>query len=210
MSDCCFCPNLVSARTPDFWNKALLETANFVAIPSLGSLVEGWLLIVPKKHFICMGALPVELLGELRRTKDAVASALMRRYGEVCAFEHGPHSSNRQIGCGVDHAHLHILPLDFDLKQAAEPFMPPDARWEAGDFDTCRAVFADDRDYHYIEQPLGCGRIATSCGLGSQIFRKAIAAHLGVPDEFGWRNYPRLEVISKTIQALSGPEGIIA
>lgn len=205
MSACCFCSNLVSADSNDSWNKPLLESANFAVIPSLGSLVEGWVLIVPKNHFICMGALPADLLPELEQVKTAVAMTLVQRYGEVCAFEHGPHAVNRQVGCGVDHAHLHLVPLRFDLRSAVEPFTPPEVDWTPGTFETCRIVFGKGQDYLYIEQPLGCGRIAVHSEFGSQTLRKAIAARLGVLEQFSWREYPHIEIISRTIQALRGP-----
>jgi ATP adenylyltransferase len=208
MSACCFCSNLVSADSNDSWNRPLLESANFVVIPSLGSLVEGWVLIVPKKHFICMGALPADLLHELDQTKTAVAMTLSRQYGQLCAFEHGPHAVNRQVGCGVDHAHLHLVPLQFDLRNAAERFTPPELHWAPATLESCRAVFDKAQDYLYIEQPLGSGRVAAHMGLGSQVLRRAIAAYLGVPEQFSWRDYPHIETVSRTIQALRGPSAI--
>jgi ATP adenylyltransferase len=204
MSACCLCSNLVSANSGDYWNRPLFESANFVVIPSLGSLVEGWVLIVPKRHFICMGALSADLLAELEQAKTTVAATLRQRYGEICAFEHGPHALNRQVGCGVDHAHLHLVPLQFDLRSAAEPFTPSEVHWVSGTLESCRAIFDKGQDYLYIEQPLGHGRIAAHTQLGSQTLRKAIAAHLGVSEQFSWRDYPHVEVVSRTVRALSG------
>jgi ATP adenylyltransferase len=203
MSDCCLCSNLVSANSGENWNKPLFESTNFVVIPSLGSLVEGWVLIVPKSHFICIGAFPADLLAELEQTKVAVAGILSQKYGEICAFEHGPHALNRKIGCGVDHAHLHLVPLQFDLRFAAKAFMPPDLNWVSGTLGNCRAIFSEGQDYLYVEQPLGHGRIAAHTHLGSQILRKAIASHLGMPEQFNWRDHPHVDVVSRTIRALS-------
>jgi diadenosine tetraphosphate (Ap4A) HIT family hydrolase len=187
----------------------LLESENFVVIPSLGSLVEGWVLIVPKKHFICIGALPADLLCELEQTKTLAAARLGLQYGQVCAFEHGPHAVNRQAGCGVDHAHLHVLPLDFDLRTAAEPFAPPELGWAPATLESCRTAFHEGQDYLFVEQPIGNGFIASHRELGSQVLRRAIASRLGVPDQFNWREHPHTEVISRTIQALTDP-GIVA
>lgn len=205
MSACCLCSNLVSADSSVPWNRPLRESENFVVIPSLGSLVEGWALIVPKKHFICIGAFPNDLFRELEQTKSAVAQTLSQHYGQVCAFEHGPNSVNRQVGCGVDHAHLHLVPLDFDLRKAAEGFTPSELHWTPATLNSCRTVFRGGWDYLYIEQPLGHGYIAAHKALGSQILRKAVAAHLGVPEEFNWRDFPQFETISRTIRTLSSP-----
>jgi hypothetical protein len=46
MSVCCLCSNLVSENSNEVWNRPLFESANFVVLPSLGSLVQGWLLLV--------------------------------------------------------------------------------------------------------------------------------------------------------------------
>jgi hypothetical protein len=55
VTDCKFCAKLKAqaARAP--WNEFLIETENFAVVPSLGALVEGWLLMVPKEHYISMG-----------------------------------------------------------------------------------------------------------------------------------------------------------
>jgi len=204
MSACCLCSNFVSEGSNEVWNKPLFESANFVVLPSLGSLVEGWLLLVPKKHFICMGALPVDLAREMDSMKHEITSRLHRQYGEVCVFEHGPGAANHEVGCGVDHAHLHMVPFDFDLTSAATRFIPPSTVWRDAGWESCRAAFEEGQDYLYLEQPVGVGRIAVRPDFGSQVFRKAIALCLGVPQQFSWRQYPKIGVVVRTIQALRG------
>ena len=204
MSTCCLCSNLVSEGSNKVWNKPLFESTNFVVLPSLGSLVEGWMLLVPKKHFICMGALPVDLAREMAFMKCAIAARLYRQYGEVCVFEHGPGAVNHEVGCGVDHAHLHMVPLAFELTGAATQFMPTDTKWIDAGWESCRAAFEEGQDYLYLEQPIGVGRIAVHTGFGSQVFRKAIALCLGIPEQFNWRQYPQTEIVARTIQTLRG------
>jgi hypothetical protein len=144
----------------------------------------------------------------MEQLKTRVIVALGRQYGEVCAFEHGPIEANRKVGCGVDHAHLHVVPLNFDLAAAAIPFMPSDAEWVHATWDSCRTAVERGQDYLYIEQPIGNGRIALHLDFGSQILRKAIAKHLGIPEQFRWQDYPHKEVVARTIRVLSGPAGI--
>lgn len=204
MSTCCLCANLVSDELNKSWDKPLFESENFVVLPSLGSLVEGWVLIVPRHHFICMGALPPGLVLEMQRLKAEVCAVLSSQYGELCAFEHGPSIAARSVGCGVDHAHLHIVPVDFDLVEAAAPFLPAEAMWLPAAAESCRAAFEKGRDYLYVEQPIdGEGRIATHANFGSQVFRKAIASVLGMPEQFSWREYPQVQIVARTIRTLS-------
>lgn len=201
MSACCLCANLVSDRPRQSWDEPLFDSANFLALPSLGSIVEGWMLIVPKDHFVSMGALPPKLSEEMESLKSRVTTYLTSIYGDICAFEHGPSRIGRQVGCGVDHAHLHVVPVDFDLISASTPFLPPDVQWKDGDIGDCCAAFEQGHDYLYVEQPVGRGRIAVHDGFGSQIFRKAIAAQAGFPEHFNWRDHPKFENIARTIEA---------
>ena len=198
MKNCCLCSNVASGAVEE-WNRPLLESRNFVALPSVGSLVEGWLLIVPKDHYISMGALPVSLADEMQSFKWELASQLGALYGDLCAFEHGPALAERRVGCGVDHAHLHVVPIAFDLADAAAPFLPRYVSWSQAGWDQCRAAYHSGRDYLYVEQPIGAGRIAVHDSFGSQVFRKAIADRLGVPEQFNWREYPQKDLVSRTI-----------
>ena len=185
------------------WNEPLFESANFVVFPSLGALVEGWLLIVPKQHFVSIGALPDSLINELQRVRNVLIPVLQECYGAVCVMEHGPSVANHDVGCGVDHAHLHLVPFQSNLAVAVAPFLPDSASWTPAGTKECQQAYRRGNDYLYFEQPLGSGYIATHQKFGSQLFRRAIADCIGIPDEFNWRKYPQLSNVSATTQRLS-------
>ena len=206
MGACCLCSDINARGSAEIWNKPLFESPNFAVFPSLGSLVEGWLLVIPKAHFLCIGALPDDLTTELEALKQQISAAICAKYGHVCAFEHGPRSASRKVGCTVDHAHVHIVPVSFDLAKAASKFMPPDAVWIVATPESRRAAFLSRQDYLYLEQPIGSPRIALHDNFSSQIFRKAIASTLGVPEQFSWREYPQTEIILRTIRAMNSLE----
>ena len=69
MTNCRLCSDLLRQDTVEDWDEPLFESPNFVVLPSLGALVEGWLLLVPKKHFICMGELPDSVANEMQEVK---------------------------------------------------------------------------------------------------------------------------------------------
>ena len=198
MHTCQLCPHQ-SAKT---WDVPLLESANFRVLVSLGALVEGWVLLVPKEHFLSIGALPTSLFEELQSVKESVCERLQRIYGHVSAFEHGPGTQRRNVGCGVDHAHLHVVPVSFDLAAAAAPYLPEDSTWVVADLKCCKSAAEAGDDYIYLEQPLNSGRILCRKDLGSQIMRRAIAAQIGVPNDFNWRTNPQIETVNRTIRAL--------
>ena len=198
MRTCQLCPGQ-SAKP---WNVPLVQSANFRVLVSLGALVEGWVLLVPNEHFLSMGAVPSRLIPELQTLKKRVCERLTSIYGPICAFEHGPAKARRNVGCGVDHAHLHLVPIAFDLATAAAPYLPQNSRWERADQALCEAAARDGEDYIYIEQPINRARILRHQDLGSQILRRAIAAHIGISDDFNWRTHPQIENVNRTIRAL--------
>jgi ATP adenylyltransferase len=194
---------LCSPDRAQVWNVPLIESSNFVILPSLGALVEGWLLLLPKEHFLSLGALPSSLIQEMQGLKQNVCERMERAYGAACVFEHGPGKRHRSVGCGVDHAHLHIVPTNFDLALFATPFLPIDARWHDASFFDCRAAAEAGDDYLYFEQPIGEGRLIRNQHLGSQVFRRAIAAYLEIPDQFNWRDNPQIKNVDLTIRVFT-------
>lgn len=202
MKDCHLCSEIQHSDAAEFWNRPLWESENFIVIPSLGALVEGWLLIVPKEHYICIGEMPSSLIDELNSVKFAVAFHLKDIYGEVVAFEHGPSTHKSKVGCSVDHAHLHVVPTSLSLVTASSKFLPDDVNWVKGDFSNCRSAFADGKDYLYLEQPVGDGAIFVSKEIGSQVFRKSIACNMGILDESNWRDYPKLNILKDTVERI--------
>lgn len=201
-SHCALCSGIVSPDVP--WNRALFESENFVAVPSLGALVEGWLLIVPREHAICVGALSPSRLSEFNQFKREVSKHLVSSYGDhIYAFEHGPCGPNRTAGCGVDHAHAHLVPLDFDLIAAARPYMPEGVSWVHASWSECTKALDGELDYLFVEEPEGSGHIAVADRFGSQILRKTIAAATGKRDEFDWRSNPMHESTLRTIDRIS-------
>lgn len=181
------------------WNTPLFETENFIAIPSLGSMIEGWVLLLPKQHYICIGALPTRLIDEMEDLKQTVVRFLQEVYGSVSIFEHGPHIVNSLVGCGVDHAHLHLLPVGFDLRSAAAPFLPTDVVWQNATITECRRAFTKSNDYLYLEQPIGQGFIATHDKFKGQLFRQAIASGLGILPKYNWREFAYMDNVETTI-----------
>lgn len=197
---CALCSSI--SEPSNSWDRPIFESQNFVAIPSLGSLVEGWLLVVPRQHFISIGALTTDLREEFTTFKLDVTARMSSAYGDICAFEHGPGAPHRDVGCGVDHAHVHLVPLCFDLMDAATACLPGVA-WETASWSACNRAAAEGLDYLFIEQPARVGRIAVAQQFGSQVLRRAIALRIGRPDQFNWRTHRHEVNIERTINRLA-------
>jgi len=204
MTNCTLCADIGTSANRARWNRPLIETENFVVVPSLGSLVPGWLLIVPKSHYISMGAIPDLLHSEADALEDRTRALLKSEFAEhVIVFEHGPSAANHGTGCGVDHAHLHLVPLNCDLVEQVRPFVPNSLKWKLGNWNERAEAFSLGQDYLYCKHEDGCGVVAVSDDFGSQVFRKAISGHLGMAEKFNWREHPRLETVGQTIAVLT-------
>lgn len=200
---CRFCVKLApSVDRTGPWDTVLAQSENFVVWPTIGSIVEGWLLVVPKQHYVCMGALPDELFAELDDLIGSLVPSLIGRYGAMTVFEHGPAQPNQPVGCGIDHAHLHVVPTECDLAAGAKRLLP-ELNWAAADcLRSAKEFHALDLPYLYLEQPLGKAYLATHPNLPSQLFRKVIAAHVGQPDRYDWRLFPEERNVSSTVGKL--------
>ena len=97
-TDCVFCQRSMIANI-------LKETDHFLIAADHAPLVEGHLLIIPRQHYACYGAVPEALDGELFALKDEMRQFMAEYYAPVVFWEHGIF---RQT---VFHAHLHCFPF---------------------------------------------------------------------------------------------------
>ena len=101
---------------PDQPNRILLQTDHFLVVPGLGQISEGYLLVITKSHSTSMAEIPSALDDELQNTIEICCSVLSEVYGNPCAiFEHGGSKVRKGPACCVDHAHVHLLPLDANI-----------------------------------------------------------------------------------------------
>lgn len=125
----------------------LMESSHLYVLVDNAPLVEGHLLIVPKRHWPCYGAVPTHCDDELDATKRRVADFLAQTYRSACFFEHGVY---RQT---VFHAHLHAFPLG---RRAVTPNLVAEATDVGGVAvraqDDIRSWYAANGQYFYVEQ----------------------------------------------------------
>lgn len=184
------------------WDHILHESDHFFVYPTLGSLVPGWVLIAPKSHFICMGALDNSLLAELHQVLSLTRRAVAAKFGPVVTFEHGPAGAGQLTGCGVDHAHIHVVPFADDILRCAKSVYPGQFTWApVSGLAKLQEAYAKGRPYLYVEQQ-GQAYLAESQAIPSQLFRRVIANEIWCPELFNWRSYTGKSNADLTVQAL--------
>ncbi|MBA7656390.1 hypothetical protein ES703_64314 [subsurface metagenome] len=90
-------------------NRVVAQRGNLVAMPTIGQLFPGSLLVMPMSHVETMASLPESALLDLS-TFITDLEMVIGQNSPVIAFEHGARCITGG-GCGVYHAHLHLVPV---------------------------------------------------------------------------------------------------
>ena len=137
-ADCVFCQRSTIAPY------ILKETQNFRLVADHAPLVEGHILIMPKLHYACYGAVPGEFDPELLALRSEVQHFFQQYYLPPVFWEHGVFHQT------VFHAHLHCFPFgiltpkqhDLCEKLSAETVQTQE---------TIRSWYASKGQYFYLE-----------------------------------------------------------
>jgi len=200
-SECRLCAISEGKQTFGISDIPFYEDENFFAIPSIGSLIEGWSLIVPKKHALSLR----QLYGtpDFEAFISEVTCKITSIYGSAIIFEHGSSFEGSITNCGTNHAHLHIVPLPFSLRNDLNE---SGLSWQSISSHDIAAV-ANGKEYLFY-----CDNhnIAHATGLIhvlqhpiSQFFRKLIAAKLGKSEISDYRKFLHLETSEITQSRLT-------
>jgi DNA adenine methylase len=203
MTNCRFCGIVngnENAQKPE--NTKIAENEKYIAISSIGALVEGWTLIVPKQHCCSMKDLYSD--EEFSAFANQLVSVLTACYGPVIAFEHGPNREGSDTSCGTDHAHIHIVPYHSLLEKLGNMQM----EWQKCNASNVCELVGGNEYLFYCEpngkwdDPDGCVHILKESI--SQFFRRVIADELGILERFNYKTNPDTDLTLKTIEKVSG------
>lgn len=201
---CRFC-TIASGRSPKEPDRILLETKSHVVIASIGALVPGWTMIVPRRHECNLSAtLPdPQFLDLCQQVAERLATAFPAT--EVRIFEHGSQGQGSLVGCGVDHAHMHLVPL----RDTLEPWIrrqSPSLDWHRVRLAQV-AERAGDREYLLYSDDVAAPDPRCLLSLPSQptsqFFRRALASAQGRPKQFDYRVHAFLPNVSVTQATLT-------
>ncbi|WP_442931539.1 HIT family protein [Mycobacterium sp. 050128] len=175
------------------------QSADASAVPSLGSFIAGWTLVVPRRHVLALSDLSSDEWSGFTSTVNYVRTRIEGAYGDVISFEHGSAGPNRLAGCGVDHAHLHIVPSTTNLRSAIDAISTTVGRfqWEPaeGKPEARRSL-----DYLYIADSSGQW-ITYGDSIPSQVVRRALAAECG-RNIWDWKEDHCQDIVADTLSML--------
>lgn len=209
MTNCIFCdeihagPNAnFASRYPELESRILWSDGTLFAMPCIGQLQPGHFMIIPIDHHSTFRDASTALgpLDECIATGiEHVRSALGLNGSVLLVFEHGARDP-RDGGCGIYHAHLHVVPVarNFDIPALFGLAMPH----AASCFETLFETIGQSASYAvggiwgegYRYQPL-------TTPLPSQYMRRRLAEALG-RDQWDWRKSWREPAILAAVSSV--------
>lgn len=178
----------------------LYETDNFCVMPSLGSLMSGYLLVVPKEHVLSFGWLPPDVDDELRTLLNKVASWLKENYDSECIFfEHGSVSFTNRGGSCTDHAHLHVVPVP-EVVNLVDVMRRDFQTRPITSIAELRDQIERDAAYLFLRHHDGSMYVCDAPDAKSQHLRRDLVKQLGLDEIWDWSIFPGEEHIIATIE----------
>ncbi|XOF32323.1 MAG: HIT domain-containing protein [Candidatus Electrothrix sp. YB6] len=190
--------------------RIIKETKNFIVTPSLGSIVDGYIVIWPKKHILSMKNLVDEELYDLIRIVEYFNNIMKEKYGkQIVVFEHGQIEGCSEVGCGVNHAHIHMVALDdakLFLNKSESIYFTMKEYPSYKDF--YQDNYCPETDYMLISSTSFESTKVLSYGNSrvSQALRKILAECCGQSQNWNWREEMAIPKALNTMNILRGEE----
>lgn len=193
---CKFC-EIGAGRHRGEVDRPVIESDDYFAVSSIGGFVPGWTLVFTKEHRFNMS----------RAYRDPafndfvlkVIAVLGKEYGRCVFFEHGAAKLNSQTGCGVNHAHFHIVPFSKSIETLAAAYGSNHVWQEtqASEIEDC----CDGAEYLFCSDEFGLesrGVMSILENPESQFFRKVIASAIGLGALYDYKRYQFEELSADT------------
>ena len=187
--NCRVCDLVLENKNQNFFDKPLMRTPYNSVIASLGAMIPGWVLLVPTEHIFNLSDRYMDC--DLTMLRASVSQILVSEFSlPICMFEHGAMGHGSQTGCGVDHAHLHMLPFHKSLRDSILE-LNDSLEWNEINASEIKTIAGEKEYLFYSDDTFSAnpsGILAIVTEATSQFFRKAIAKELGRDNEFDYRS----------------------
>ncbi len=198
---CAFCAKFsidADVGQREWFDEILAQTKDFVLVPGVGALVQGYTLIVARKHYRTMASVGAPELAEFLDFVAHISDELRKLYGPLLLFEHGSATPQVSKGTCIEHAHWQILPLPTTIWTRLESDR---MLIEVRDFRDVACQLGWRQSYLYIQDSEGiCKLLVQNSPIPSQLLRREIADALGRPQEWDWALFPNWGNLRATIR----------
>ncbi|MFG2995179.1 methyltransferase domain-containing protein [Streptomyces sp. NPDC048340] len=204
------------------FSRLVARTRAVDVLSGLGSLLPGYVLVVPRRHTTSLGELPPADLAEAFSVGWCFAERIEREFGHpVVLVEHGSSGAAGAIGAAdpgtasaaasrhrtggscITHSHLHIFPLS---DAAHSPlFAAPGSRKISG-LSSLIDTAHRKKNYYFCTWKRDEGYLLSDPDLPSQYARRVWAGTLDAPDLWDWAAFPFLANCQDTTNRLRDPD----
>ncbi|AJQ29131.1 HIT family protein [Pelosinus fermentans] len=182
--------------------RVLFSTKYWVVVPSVGSFVPGYLLIITKKHYFSVLDCPEDYFEELEKIISFLGSLIEKVYNKkTILFEHGAVNDRLKGGCCVDHTHIHVVPFDGELLN--NDYIKVLSRKKFERFTTLQDEYQNKKDYLFYQNNFGERFIFENDVIVSQFFRQILCQELGIMNKWDWRKNYGVDIIINTINSIT-------
>lgn len=204
---CCICAEIEEGKFPNQYrqaypvlNRFCYRSNDFVVFPSISPLTLGHLLIFPVRHVSNLRIMPSSLIPEFLQIVGTFSRRLQAHFAPPYIFEHGI-CRNEGQACGINHAHLHLVPLPNHVMENVNSTVcrdfPQDCEGNLATILTTAPMrpylmFGSDPAYMFVSH---------NADVQSQYMRTVIAGRLGIAD-WNWNCLTRREEFMKTLECL--------
>jgi diadenosine tetraphosphate (Ap4A) HIT family hydrolase len=206
MLNCCFCQEFQSDEVNEeikkrygVTNRILFANDEFVVLPSVSPIVKHHLLILPKRHINTMKQLETD---EKERLLVLMNNIMLLLGKDYFFFEHGAFPVNGNT-CGVDHAHIHFLPVERTISRAIVESLY--GFYVSRLYTDFTMSLNDEINMPYLSYGNNIYEtyMCNNAFFQSQFMRKLLCNTLGIND-WNWRSYTNGRFFRATISELRG------
>lgn len=179
--DCPFCESHLDRSTAAH-DELLFRDRLISVLPDLSPLCSGHLLAASRRHVLSMAELGPSALEHIAPTLTGLCAKLTPEFGshgDYFIFEHGTPPGDGSRGACIEHAHVHMLPMDalmFDQLTSALDWEPISELKDLARFRHVGYAYLGIKGSHYVY---------TNPGIGSQWIRRQVCAAVG-RDDWDW------------------------
>ena len=202
--ECVYCQTLLNANylPQNPWDYVIESGTNYVIVPSKGALLPGWLLVVGTKHHLSRASMALHEFADFEVGIQQACAIVQPKFGPATVFESGPSYKGTSIGCGIDHVHVHVLPLQFSLADATRRIFT-DINWVIwNEFRQLQDLHTLGEPYYFIKEPDREPLYTVPTVRSSQLLRKVIAAETGQTDLWDYSQYCGRSNARKTLKTV--------
>lgn len=207
-NNCCFCKEIKEGRiqkdfsaNTKFERRILLENEKFLALVSVSPIVDGHVLILPKDHLKGLIQVNDSSFTEFKQFFYETKRMLDAKYDSTMFFEHGVGSNVTNGGCGIDHAHMHLLPISYLNMNKIINEVNKEFDLSLSSLEEMRKKVPNHDSYIMMGSDIESTSFHISKSIKSQYLRNKIEYILGKPKS-DWKDLSNWKEFDNTLETL--------